>query len=220
MMLSGGGASWPPSVAIVQSQIAKACQNPDVKSEPGQVNFACATATRQILWVFALITSANNPSFADAKTGRLGLEPITPVQGGAVAASLNLHHPYDPANPVDSIQVAARALNDIIGGATLTGAHGNPVVQPGLESSAANCRRYTGSATLNSRQGFPDLCARPVTSPAGQAALVADVYRKWIVGAPPRDAQDAVVLFQNAGNPGNPHVQSILSNLPNPKFSP
>jgi hypothetical protein len=220
MMLSTGGASWPPSVATVQNEADKACQNPDVKSEPGQVNFACTKATRQILWVFALITSANNPSFADTKTGRLGLEPIAPVQGGAVASSLNLHHPYDPSNPIDSIEVAARALNDIIGGATMTGANGNPVVQSGLESSAANCRRYTGSAALNSRQGFPDLCARPVTSPAGQAALVADVYRKWIVGAPAEDAQDAVVLFQNADNPGNPRVQSILNNQPNLKFSP
>jgi hypothetical protein len=29
----------------------------------GQVNFACAEGTRQILWVFALLTSRNNPAF-------------------------------------------------------------------------------------------------------------------------------------------------------------
>jgi hypothetical protein len=220
LVLARGGPSWPPSVAVVQSQIAKACENPDVKSEPGQVNFACAKATRQILWVFSLLTSANNPSFADTKTGRLGLEPITPLQGGEVAASLNLHHPYDPANPVDSIQVAARALNNIIGGATLIGASGNPVVQSGLEGSAANCRRYTGSATLSSRRGFPDVCASPVTDPAGQAALVADVYRKWIVGASAQAAQHAVVLFQNSHNPGDPGVQAILKKLRSAKFSP
>lgn len=213
MTLSGGGASWPASVATVQSEAAQACQNPDVKSEPGQVNFACAKTTRQILWVFALMTSANNPNFADPKTGRLGLEPIMPTQGGEMAWSLNLHHPYNPTNPVDSLQVAARSINNIIGGATLTGADGNPVVQPGLESFSANCLRYTGSRAVTARAGFPRLCAKPVTSPHGQAALVADVYRKWVVGAAPKAAQDAAVLFENATNPGDPQVQVILKHL-------
>jgi len=213
IILTGRDASWPPSVATVQSETASACQNPDVKSEPGQVNFACAKTTRQILWVFALMTSADNPDFADAKTGRLGLEPITPAQGGEMAWSLNLHHPYDPSNPVDSLEVAARAINNIIGGATLTGTDGNPVVQSGLESVPANCLRYTGSAAVTSRQGFPALCAKPVTSPAGEAALVADVYQKWVVGATPEAAQDVAVLYENATNPGDPQVQAILKNL-------
>ena len=134
-------------------------------SEPGQVNFACAKATRQVLWVFALLTSDNNPRFADTKTRPQGLEPITPAQGGQVAASLNLHHPYDPADPIDSIAVAARAINDIIGGATLTGTDGNPVVQSGLEGSSRNCLRYTGSGLVTSRQGFPDVCTGRITSP-------------------------------------------------------
>jgi hypothetical protein len=184
-----------------------------VKSEPGQVNFACGPATHQILWVFALMTSANNPNFADAKTGRVGLEPITPGQGGMVAWSLNLHHPYDPTNPVDSIEVAARAINNIIGGATVIGVNGRPVVQSGLESDPANCLRYTGSATVISRHGFPGLCARPLTI-AGQAALVADVYQRWVVGAAPQAAQNAAVLFGNAKNPGDPRVQAILRHLP------
>ena len=205
--LSIGGASWPDSVATVQSQAARACQNPDVRSEPGQVNFACAQATRPILWVFALMTSGNNADFADAKTGRLGLEPITPAQGGEVAWSLNLHHPYDPANPVDSLAVAARAINNIIGGATVTSTNGNSVVQPGLESSASNCVRYTGSGALVKHKGFPSLCARPLTSPAGEGALVADVYQKWVVGAAPG-------TFENADNPGNAQVQTILKSLP------
>lgn len=217
MILSGGGASWPSSVATVQSEAARACQNPDVKSEPGQVNFACAQTTRQILWVFALMTSSDNPNFANTKTGRLGLEPIAPAQGGEVAWSLNLHHPYKPSNPIDSIEVAARAINNIIGGATLTGADGNPVVQSGLESDSANCVRYTGSAAVTSRKGFPSLCVRPVTSLVGQAALVADVYKKWVVGAAPTAAQNAAVLFENAKNPGDPRVQAILRNLPNSK---
>ena len=159
-MLLRSGASWPSSVATVQSEIATACQNPDVASEPGQVNFACAKATRQVLWVFALMTSGDNPGFIDAKTGRRGLEPIAPAQGGEVAWSLNLHHPYNPASPIDSLEVAARAINNIIGGATITGAHGNPIVQPGLEGHPANCARYTGSAAITARAGFPRLCAR------------------------------------------------------------
>jgi hypothetical protein len=213
-MLFRGSPSWPASVATVQAEAARACNNPDVQSEPGQVNFACAQGTRQILWVFALLTSGNNPNFADATTGRRGLEPIAPAQGGEVAWSLNLHHPYDPANPIDSLQVAARAINNIIGGATVTGADGNPVVQPGLESSPANCVRYTGSAAVTRRQNFPALCARAVASAAGRAALVADVYQKWVVGAAPSDAQDAAVLFENADNPGDPQVQAILKHVP------
>jgi hypothetical protein len=218
LILSSGGTSWPPSVGTVQAEAAKACQNPDVKSEPGQINFACAADTRQILWVFALMTSADNPNFADAKSGRRGLEPIKPAQGGEVAWFLNLHHPYSPANPIDSLQVAARAINNIIGGATLTGAGGSAVVQPGLESSSANCARYTGSAALRSRKGFPSVCTRPVNSSAGQAALVSDVYAKWVAGATPKAAQDAAVLFTNAKHPGNPQVQGILKNLPHSKL--
>jgi hypothetical protein len=219
IVLSSGGASWPSTVAIVQSEAAKACQNPDVKSEPGQINFACAKDTRQILWVFALLTSGDNPNFIDGKTGRLGLEPITPTQGGEVAWSLNLHYPYSPFNPTDSLEVAARAINNIIGGATLVGANGNVVVQSGLESDPANCVRYTGSAAISARKGFPDLCAEPVSTPAGEAALVADVYRKWIVGAAPKAAQDAAELFENASNPGDPQVQTILKHLPGSKHS-
>lgn len=214
LMLSGGGASWPASVATVQSDIAKACQNPDVKSEPGQVDVACAQGTRQILWVFALMTSDDRADFNDPATGRLGLEPITPAQGGQLAWSLNLHHPYNPFNPIDSLQVAARAINSIVGGATVTGANGSSVVQPGLEGIAANCLRYTGSAALDSRAGFPSVCAEPLSSAAGQGALVADVYQKWIVGATPKQAQDAAILYENANNPGNPQVQAILRRLP------
>jgi hypothetical protein len=210
---SGPGPAWPASVARVERQIAVACQNPNVASEPSQVNFACARSTRQILWVFSLLTSRNNPDYASIKTGRQGLEPISPAQGGEVAWSLNLHHPYNPGNPVDSLEVAARAINNIIGGATLTAANGKPVVQPGLESRPANCARYTGSGALTTRSGFPDRCAKPVSSPAGQASLVADVFRRWVVGAPPSAAQNAAVLFENAKNPGDPRVRAILRSL-------
>lgn len=211
--LSRGGASWPASVMTVQKQLPRACQNPNVKAEPTQLDFACGEHTRQILWVLALLTSDNNPNFASGKTGRVGLEPITPAQGGSVAWTLNLHHPYDPTNPIDSLQVAARAINNIIGGATLTKANGQPDVQPGLESDPGNCQRYTGSAALTSREGYPRLCAKAITTSAGQAALVSDVYRKWVVGAAPAAAQDAAVLFQNAKNPGDPRVQAILKRL-------
>ncbi len=214
VLVFGSKPSWPASVATVKSEITQACQNPNVASEPGQVNFACGTGTSQILWVFALLTSNDNPSFTDAKTGRQGLEPITPTQGGEVAWSLDLHHPYNPADPVDSLAVAARAINNIIGGATLTSTNGEPEVQPGLESDPANCARYTGSAAIVSRAGFPAVCAHPVTSAAGQAALVSDAYKQWVVGATTAAAYDVGVLFENANNPGNPQVQAILKSLP------
>ena len=208
------GPSWPASVTTVKGEIATACQNPNVASEPVQVNFACDKATNQILWIFALMTSNDNPNYDDAKSGRLGLEPITPTQGGEVAWSLNLHHPYNPQNAIDSLTVAARAINNIIGGATLTNAKGAPAVQPGLESNPANCARYTGSSAVISRAGFPDVCAQPVTSVAGQAALVADAYREWVVGATIGAANNVAVLFENADNPGNAQVQAILQTLP------
>ena len=206
--------SWPPSVATVQSEITTACQNPNVASEPGQVNFACGKTTSQVLWVFALMTSGDNPQYTEAKSGRLGLEPITPTQGGEVAWSLDLHHPYNPYDPVDSLAVAARALNNIIGGATLTSANGKPAVQPGLESTPANCAKYTGSSAVVAHAGFPSLCAQPVSSTTGQAALVADAYKQWVVGATPAAAYDVSVLFANANDPGNAQVQAILKTLP------
>ncbi|HEY7265716.1 MAG TPA: hypothetical protein VH589_30050 [Trebonia sp.] len=213
MVLTGGSPGWPASVATVQKQITIACQNPNVVSEPSQVNFACAKDTRQVLWVFSLLTSGDNPHFTDASNGRTGLEPIQPSQGGNIAWSLNLHHPYNPSSPIDSLQVAARAINNIIGGATVTGSNGKPVVQQGLESSPANCAKYTGSAALVARQGFPSVCALPLSSPDGQAALVSDVFRQWMVGAPAQFATEAAVLFANADNPGDPRVQSILTTL-------
>jgi hypothetical protein len=213
MVVFRSGASWPASVALVQNEISTACQSPNVVSEPNQVNFACGKDTSQILWVFSLMTSGDNPNFRDSKTGRQGLEPISATQGGEVAWSLNLHHPYNPYNALDSLQVAARAINNIIGGASLTGSNGKPAVQPGLESSPANCARYTGSAAVVTRAGYPDLCATAVTSASGQAALVADVYKQWFVGSSPAFAQDASVLYQNANDPGDPQVQAILKTL-------
>jgi hypothetical protein len=206
-------ASWPSSVGVVQNEITTACQNPNVVSEPNQVNFACDKSTSQILWVFSLMTSGDNPDFTDAKTGRQGLEPISAAQGGEVAWSLNLHHPYNPLNAIDSLQVAARAINNIIGGASLVGSNGKTTVQPGLESIPANCARYTGSAAVITRAGYPAICAIPVTSSNGQAALVADVYQKWFVGSSATYAQYASVLYQNASDPGNAEVQTILKTL-------
>ena len=214
LVLFRSNASWPPSVATVQSEITTACQNPNVASEPGQLNFACSKTTSQILWVFALMTSGDNPQYTDAKTGRQGLEPITPTQGGEVAWSLDLHHPYNPFDPVDSLQVAARAINNIIGGATLTSANGKPAVQSGLESEPGNCAKYTGSAAVVARAGFPSVCAQPVITATGQAALVADAYKQWVVGATAEQAYDVGVLFANANDPGNAQVQAILKTVP------
>jgi hypothetical protein len=213
-VLSHGGPGWPPSVAGVRPEVTIACQNPDVPSEPGLVNFACGEDTQQILWVFALLTSGNNPSYVDKTTGRRGLEPIQPIQGGNIAWSVNLHHPYNPSNATDSITVAARAINNIVGGATLTSDKGTPSVQPGLVSSAVNCKRYTGSAALRAKSGYPAACARPIRAAAGRQALVTDVFRKWMPGASAATAADAGVLFTHADDPGNPKVQAILAKLP------
>jgi hypothetical protein len=209
-----GGASWPPSVAAVKTEILTACQNPDVVSEPGQVNFACAKSSQQVLWVFSLLTSNDDARFRSSSTGREGLEPITPAQGGDVAWSLNLHQPYNPYNPVDSIEVAARAINNIVGGATVTGSNGKTEVEAGLESNPSNCARYTGSSAVVSHAGYPSMCALPVSTAAGQAALVADIYNDWVVGASSVAAQDASVLFENSSNPSNSQVQAILNDRP------
>lgn len=213
-VIPGGSPAWPASVSRMQSEITAACENPNVAAEPSQLNFACAKDTRQILWIFALLTSGGNPAYVDPSTGRKGLEPITPGQGGDVAWSLNLHAPYDPASAIDSLQVAARAINNIIGGATLTNASGMPSVQGGLESSPANCQRYTGSPALVKHAGYPAVCAHPVSGSSGQQALVSDVFRQWMVGAPAQLSSDAAVLFVNASNPASPQVRQILGTLP------
>jgi hypothetical protein len=210
----GSDAAWPASVATVRAEIEQACANPDVVAEPSGLNFACAKDTNQVLWVFALLTSGDNPNFVDQSTGREGLEPVQPAQGGDIAWSLNLHHPYDPANPIDSLAVAARAINNIISGAALTSSTGSALIEPGLESKAANCQRYTGSAKLATRPGYPAACASPVISTSGQAALVSDVFQQWMDGTPSRIAREAGVLFGNADNPGNPQARAILASLP------
>ncbi len=210
----GSGGAWPASVATVQAEVKQACANPDVAAEPSGLNFACDTGSNRVLWVFALLTSGDNPNFVDQSTGRRGLEPVQPGQGGDIAWALNLHHPYDPASPVDSLAVAARAVNNIISGATLTASSGSALVEPGLESQPSNCQRYTGSARLVTRPGYPAACALQVTSASGQAALVSDVFRKWMSGVPPRMADEAALLFANAGDPGNPRVRAILASLP------
>jgi hypothetical protein len=213
LVLGSGGAGWPASVTTVQAEIKQACENPDVAAEPSGLNFACAKETQPVLWVFSLLTSGDNPGFVDQSTGRKGLEPIQPSQGGDIAWSLNLHHPYNSANPVDSLQVAARAINNIISGATLTSTNGGALVQPGLESKPANCQRYTGSSKVVTRSGYPARCAAPL-SPGGETALVSDVFQQWMGGTPSQIAQQAGVLFQNADNPGDARVQAILSSLP------
>ena len=207
------GPGWPPSVATVKTDVTTACLNLNVASEPSQVNFACNPSTDQVLWVFSLLTSNNNPSFVDSQDGRVGLEPISASEGGQIASWLNLHHPYNPFNPIDSLQVAARAINSIIGGATTTNANGTSAVVPGLEGNPANCLRYTGSAALTSRSGYPALCARPVSTVAGQTALVGDVFQKLEAGATPAQGLSAAVLFEYSNDPGNSQVQAILQKL-------
>ena len=101
MVTTGNPApGWPASVGVVQAEAKTACANPDTAAEPGGLNFACGKDTQQVLWVFSLLTSGDNPRFTDPATGREGLEPITPAQGGDIAWSLNLRHtPTTPPIP-------------------------------------------------------------------------------------------------------------------------
>jgi hypothetical protein len=209
----GGGASWPASVGTVQAEIKLACQNQDVAAEPSGLNIACGASTQQVLWVFSLLTSGNNPGYVDQASGRKGLEPITPSQGGDIAWSLNLHHPYDPSSPLDSLEVAARAINNIVSGATLTSSSGTSQVEPGLESTAANCQLFTGSSKLVTQLDYPAHCAAALTS-TGETALVTDIFKQWMGDAPSATATDAGVLYANSTNPGNAQVQAILNSLP------
>ena len=73
-----------------------------------------------------------------------------------MAWSLNLHHPYDPYNPIDSLEVAARAINNIIGGASLTGSTASPAFSPGWRAirQLRPVHRIGGGLT---RAGFPDI---------------------------------------------------------------
>ena len=202
--LAGGGTSWPASVTTVRAQVKQACQNADTAAEPSGLNFACDTGTQSVLWDFSLLTSGDNPGFVDQSTGRKGLEPITAAQGGNIAWSLNLHHPYNPASPLDSLQVAARAINNIISGATLTSSSGALQVEPGLESKAANCQRYTGSSRLVTRSGYPARCAQPVTSGTGEAALVSDAFQQWMGGTPSTIARPGGGAVRERGQPRRP----------------
>lgn len=207
-----GGPGWPASVATMQAEIAQACQLPNLTSEPSGVNFACAQPSNQVLWVYALMTSNGNPRFVDAKTGRVGLEPINPKESAGLITSVNLSHPFNPRNPIDSLAVAARAINDIIGGAVVE-QNGLSVPVEGLESVAANCRSYTGSALQTKRAGYPTVCARPLL-PADWSVLVGDVFGFWVTKSGSTATADAETLFAYASNPGNPQVQSILAALP------
>jgi hypothetical protein len=53
-----------------------------------------------------------------------------------------------------------------------------------------------------------------VSTTPGQAALAAEVYQEWVVGATAIAVKNISVLFENANDPGNPQVQAILQTLP------
>ena len=204
IVLSGGGASWPASVATVQSEITRACQNPDVMSEPGQVELCLRAGHPPDPVGVRPDDERRQPGLQrPGRTAGWGWSPSRPTRAGRSRWSLNLHHPYNPFNPIDSLEVAARAINSIIGGATVTGSRR----QPGGPGRAGEQRgelpavHRFGRADLARR--LPERCAPSRSSAlAGEAALVADVYQKWIVGATPSTAQDAAVLFENSNNPG------------------
>ena len=161
MVVLRPGASWPPSVAVVQNEITTACQNPNVVSEPNQVNFACDKSTSQILWVFSLMTSGDNPNFADAKTGRQGLEPISASAGRRGRLVAQPASSVQPVNPVDSLEVAARAINNIIGGASLTGSNGKPTVQRGWRATRPTAPGTPARRRSSPAPGIPTSAPRP-----------------------------------------------------------
>jgi hypothetical protein len=210
----------PTVIDRVQALVDQACtSNHDVVSDPGQVNTACAKATRRMMVVFALFGSGGNAKFRNISTGQVGLEPMNRPDGGVVAWALNLHQAYDPNKPIQSIQVAARTINQIVGGGSLVTPNGRDQRSPGLESSSANCLRYTGSKLVRSKgPGWPKVCVGNVRTPKQWAAFVRDVYVRWVYAASGRkitlkplsqEVQNVVYLYENT-NPGDPRVQQII----------
>jgi len=61
----------------------------------------------------------------------------------------------------------------------------------------------------------PDICAAPVTSSTGQAALVADVYREWFAGASPAVAPQDVACCS-----GTPMAQVTHRSRPSSRPCP
>ena len=92
--------------------------------------------------------------------------------------------PVQPGERVDSLEVAARAINNIIAGATLTSTSGGALVEPGLESTAADCQRYTGSARAGDPVRATRRAAPPRSPRRGEAALVGDAFAQWMGGTP------------------------------------
>jgi hypothetical protein len=216
--------TWPSQVTTIQKEIPKACQG-NVASDPNGVNFACNPTNWQILWVFALETSGGDPNYGDPATFGMGLEPVDPSRvGGYVRQLMGASYAYDPENPTENLQVAARAINNIVGGAVVT-VQGKQVVQPGLMSVGANCKAYTGSAQLSTPTGVnaPAICSLPITTENGQLALVKDIWKRWTsvmygkqptaVQVAPQGVRNVVVLFSNATDPGNPTVLNVLRTL-------
>ena len=181
---------------------------PDVASEPNQINFACANATGRSVWVLLAPDDQrrNNPRFADTKTGRRA-RPSTPAQGGEVASSLNLHHPVDPAEPNRQHRGGRAGHQRHHRWRDPDRQRRQPRGPGGAGERSGQLRQVYRLGGGRRRAGYPAICASPVTSPAGQAALVADVYQRWFSGSSPVFAGEDGVLFQNSTEPGNPQVR-------------
>lgn len=211
-----GGSGYPGNVNQVKSWISTACQNKNTLPTGSNVQFACSTQGRNILWVFALMSSGANPDYVgkmptqqEQQKGakqRFGLMPVPAGVGTLYASSLDLGHVYSPIPPkqyqsdpryvnqaaVDSLEVAALALNVDLGG---TVAYGS--VQQGLEGNKngpANCQRYTGSSAQTTLTSGLVVCAKPMT-PNGQLAAVEDLWLQWDI---PGSDQNSQTLAKNA----------------------
>ena len=167
-----------------------------------------------MLWVFSLLTSGNNPA---SSTRRPGARASSRSRRPRAATSPGRSTCTIPTTrPTRSTACRSRPGRSTTSSAAppSPARPAGPDVEPGLESKAANCERYTGSALLVTRSGLPGPLRAAGHHRSGQAALVSDVFQQWMGGTPAAMAAQAGVLFENAGNPGNPQVQAILTSLP------
>ena len=201
---------WPASVASVRAEIKQACANPDVAAEPSGLNFACAKDTQQVLWVFSLLTSGNNPGYVDQGNWPQGprANSASPGRGHRLVAQ--------PAPPVQPGEPASTALRSRPARSTTSSA-----ARPSPLALAAHSSKRTDEhrgelralhrlGRLDTRQGYPAACASPVTRATARRRSLAMHSSSGWAARRRRSRAEAGILFQNADNPGSPKVQAIL----------
>ena len=112
---------------------------------------------------------------------------------------------------MDSLAVAARAINNIIGGATVTGDQRQADRPGGTGEQSGELHPVHRIVGRRARAGIP-ACAPAGHQHGREAALVPTTYQEWVVGATPTAARRSR-LFAHSSNPGEPRVQTILKSL-------